>query len=100
VWAALAMRIGGGHFDPGYWKCWRRSSAKRLRVKLDANGPGILISEPWDDLKCFHAGGEAKWWLNTVRELGLLNATPPMLAWPRAAICGIDTRSLRSETGV
>jgi hypothetical protein len=100
VRAASAMRIGGGHLDPGYWKCWRRSPAKRLRVKLDANGPGILISEPWDDLKCFHAGGEAKWWLNTVRELGLLDATPPIAAWPRAAICGIDTRSLRSETSV
>src|SRR5277367_379383 len=73
VWAALAMRIGGGHLDPGYWRCWRRSPAKRLRIRLGASGPDILSSEPWGDLKCFHAGGEAKWWLNDVRELGLLD---------------------------
>jgi hypothetical protein len=68
VWAALAMRIGGGHLDPDYWKCWRRSPAKRIRIKLGASGPGILSSEPWAALKCFHAGGEAKWWLSAVRE--------------------------------
>jgi hypothetical protein len=73
VWAALAMQIGGGHLDPRYWRCWRRSPAKRLRIKLGASGPSILSSEPWGDLKCFHAGGEAKQWLNAVRELGLLD---------------------------
>jgi hypothetical protein len=73
VWAALAMRIGGGHLDPGYWKCWHRSPAKRIRIKLGATGTHILSSEPWGDLKCFHAGGEAKRWLSGVRELGLLD---------------------------
>jgi len=73
VWAALAMRVGGGHLDPRYWRCWRRSPAKRLRIKLGATGPSILSSEPWADLKCFHAGGEAKQWLNAVRESGLLD---------------------------
>jgi hypothetical protein len=73
VWAALAMRIGGGYLDPGYWKCWRRSPEKRLRIKLGASGPGILRSEPWGDLKCFHAGGEAKRWLNAVPGFGLLD---------------------------
>jgi len=71
VWAALAMRIGGGHLDPSYWKCWRRSPIKRTRIKLGASGPGILSSEPWGDLKCFHAGGEAKQWLNEAREFAL-----------------------------
>ena len=73
VWAALAMRIGGGYLDPGYWKCWRRSPEKRLRIKLGASGPGILRSEPWSHLKCFHAGGEAKRWLNAVPGFGLLD---------------------------
>ena len=73
VWAALAMRMGGGHLEPRYWKCWRRSQVKRLRLKLGASGPKILSSEPWSDLKCFHAGGEAKKWLDAVRELVLLD---------------------------
>jgi hypothetical protein len=73
VWAALAMRVGGGHLDPAYWKCWRRSPAKRVMAKLGVSGLGILKHEPWSTLKCFHAGGEAKWWLHTAREAGLLD---------------------------
>lgn len=71
VWAALAMRVGGGHLDPLYWRCWRRSPAKRVMAKLGVSGRHILKSEPWSSLKCFHAGGEAKWWLHAVRESGL-----------------------------
>jgi hypothetical protein len=73
VWAALAMRVGGGHLDPMYWKCWRRSPAKRVMTKLGVSGPSILKSEPWSGIKCFHAGGEAKWWLHAARETGLLD---------------------------
>lgn len=73
VWAALAMRVGGGHLDPLYWKCWRRSPAKRVMAKLGVSGLSILRSEPWSHLKCFHAGGEAKWWLHAARESGLLD---------------------------
>jgi len=73
VWAALAMRVGGGHLDPAYWKCWHRSSAKRVLTKLGVSGRSILRSEPWSNLKCFHAGGEAKWWLHKARETGMLN---------------------------
>ena len=73
VWAALAMRVGGGHLDPAYWKCWRRSPAKRVMTKLGVTGERILKSESWTTLKCFHAGGEAKWWLHKARESGLLN---------------------------
>jgi hypothetical protein len=72
VWAALAMRIGGGHLAPEYWKCWRRSPATRVMTKIGVSGPHILRSEPWGGLKCFHAGGEAKWWLHGAREAGLL----------------------------
>ncbi len=73
VWSALLMRMGGGHLDPRYWRCWRNSQVKRLRRKLGASGARILASEPWGELKCFHAGGEAKWWLretNTVATPG------------------------------
>jgi hypothetical protein len=73
VWAALAMRCGGGHLDPLYWKCWHRTQGKRVMRKLGANGLRILSSEPWKEMKCFHAGGEAKWWLHEAREKGLLD---------------------------
>jgi len=73
VWAALAMRIGGGHLDPTYWKCWERSPAARVMTKIGVSGLRILRSEPWTSIKCFHAGGEAKWWLHAARETGLLD---------------------------
>ncbi len=63
VWAAIAMREGGGYLDPALWVCWHRTQTKRLRQKLGADGQAILASEPWSTLKCFHAGGEAKWWV-------------------------------------
>ncbi len=66
VWAAIAMRQGGGYLDPNLWVCWHRTQAKRVRRKLGAGGAAILRSEPWKTLKCFHAGGEAKWWLPEV----------------------------------
>jgi len=42
-------------------------------TKLGVSGQRNLQSEPWDRLKCFHAGGEAKRWLHKVRESGLLD---------------------------
>ncbi|AXC10130.1 hypothetical protein ACPOL_0769 [Acidisarcina polymorpha] len=63
VWAAIAMREGGGYLDPRYWKCWQRTSTKRIMLKLGFSGKRLLAAEPWTSLKCFHAGGEAKWWL-------------------------------------
>ena len=63
VWSAIAMREGGGHLDPRQWVCWRRTQSKRVRRKLGASGDILLASEPWSAMKCFHAGGEAKWWV-------------------------------------
>jgi hypothetical protein len=63
VWAALAMRMGGGYLDPVHWHCWRKSQWNRLRLRLGAPGRAILRSERFADMKCFHAGGVAKWWV-------------------------------------
>jgi hypothetical protein len=72
VWAALAMRVGGGHLDPQTWLCWHRSQYKRVLRRLGVGGPSILKFEPFDKIKCFHAGGEAKWWLAEAHKLGYL----------------------------
>ena len=63
VWSAIAMREGGGYLDPSLWVCWHRTQSKRVRQKLGASGLRLLASEPWSTMKCFHAGGEAKWWV-------------------------------------
>jgi hypothetical protein len=63
VWSAIAMREGGGYLDPRAWVCWHRTQLKRVRRKLGAAGERILANEPWTTMKCFHAGGEAKWWV-------------------------------------
>jgi hypothetical protein len=71
VWAAIAMHEGGGYLDRKYWKCWRRTAFKRALSRFGTPGKRILGSEPWGELKCFHAGGEAKWWLNDVLKDGI-----------------------------
>ena len=73
VWAALAMRIGGGHLDPRHWLCWHRTQYNRLLRKLGASGPYILRRERLAGVKCFHAGGEAKWWLPDAQKIGILD---------------------------
>jgi hypothetical protein len=73
VWSAIAMRQGGGYLDPNLWVCWRRSQTKRIRRKLGADGRSILKSESWPRMKCFHAGGEAKWWLPDAQAAGELH---------------------------
>src|SRR5713226_4771426 len=60
VWAALAMRMGGGYLDRRNWLCWHRSQFKRVLRKFGIRGSTILRLEPLSDIKCFHAGGEAK----------------------------------------
>lgn len=63
VRAALAMRFGGGYLPTRYWHCWRRSQWKRVALKIGLPGLKLLKVEPFAKMKCFHAGGEAKWWL-------------------------------------
>jgi hypothetical protein len=63
VWAALAMREGGGYLDPMHWHCWRNSQWKRLLLRLGVSGRSLLRTERFADMKCFHGGGIAKWWV-------------------------------------
>jgi hypothetical protein len=72
VWAAIAMRIGGGYLPPEHWHCWRRSQRIRLLRKLHVSGPRLLRHEPFSTIKCFHAGGEAKHWLAATERRGWL----------------------------
>lgn len=69
VWAALAMRVGGGYLDPQYWHCWRNAQWKRFAQKARIPGETLLRVEPFESIKCFHGGGAAKWWIQ-----GFLNA--------------------------
>jgi len=73
VWAALAMRIGGGYLDPNSWHCWYRNQPKRILRKLGLPGIHLLRVEDFASIKCFHAGGEAKWWLAEAKQRGWLD---------------------------
>jgi hypothetical protein len=73
VWSALAMRIGGGYLNPQLWHCWRRSQPKRILRKLGVPGVHLLRTEDFSAIKCFHAGGEAKWWLAEAKLRGMLD---------------------------
>jgi hypothetical protein len=73
VWAAIAMHIGGGYLDPRLWHCWHRNQTKRLLRALGLPGVHLLRVEDFSAIKCFHAGGEAKWWLAEAKLKGMLD---------------------------
>jgi hypothetical protein len=74
VWAAMGMKFGGGYLDPKAWFCWRNALLKRLRVRvLKTDGVELLRSDPFGELKCFHAGGSAKHWLVAAENAGLFS---------------------------
>jgi len=75
VWSAIAMRFGGGHLDPERWHCWHRTQYKRVLRKLGFSGISILRLEKFANVKCFHAGGEAKWWLPDAYQRGMLDSS-------------------------
>jgi len=74
VWAAMAMRIGGGYFDPAHWYCWQYRQWKRVALKLGVSGLRMLKAENLADVKCFHASGIAKWWVKDACERDLFPA--------------------------
>jgi len=74
VWAAMAMREGGGYLDPEHWHCWRNAQWKRLALRLGASGRTLLRSEKFGTMKCFHGGGIAKWWVPEAVKAGDLPA--------------------------
>jgi len=67
IWAALAMKMGGGYLDPKQWVCYRYQQWKHLALKLGVKGATLLRLQSFHDAKCFHAGGMAKWWLTEMR---------------------------------
>lgn len=72
VWAAMAMRVGGGYLDAEHWHCWRNSHWKRMVLKLGASGHDVLRAESFRTMKCFHGGGAAKWWIPDAVEKGIV----------------------------
>jgi hypothetical protein len=79
VWSALAMRLGGGHLDPERWHCWRRTQLARILLKAGVSGVNVLRAQPFSRMKCFHAGGEAKWWLADAHRAGLMDHSRELL---------------------
>jgi hypothetical protein len=94
VWAALAMRIGGGYLDRNAWHCWHRTQAKRVMRLLHVRGSRILRSEPWEEIKCFHGGGEAKWWIPDAANSGFFatqaDRTQPSSSFPFVELTPAD----------
>lgn len=74
VWAAIAMRDGGGYFDPDHWYCWRYRQWKRVALKVGVPGLSLLKAEDLSKVKCFHASGIAKWWVKEACERNLFPA--------------------------
>jgi hypothetical protein len=75
VWSALAMRMGGGYFNPGAWYCWQYRQWKRIALKLGVSGITLLKNEHLREVKCFHASGVAKWFVKEACERNLF--APP-----------------------
>ena len=80
VWAALAMRVGGGYLDPERWHCWRYRQWKRLALRLGVRGINLLKLEKLEPVKCFHASGVAKWWIEEACRQKLFHAPKSVIA--------------------
>jgi hypothetical protein len=85
VWAALAMRVGGGYFNPDYWYCWRYPQWKRVALLIGVPGIRLLKFEKLSSVKCFHASGVAKWWVEEACERQLFHS-PRSVVRPAVAM--------------
>lgn len=74
IWSAVALREGGGYLDPTHWHCWANSQWKRAALKMRVAGVRLLRGEPFSDMKCFHGGGPAKWWIPDFMKAGFMPA--------------------------
>lgn len=74
VWAALAERSGGGYLDPVVWRCFHNSVLSRVKRRLGRDGVATLGRLDFGRMKCFHAGGVAKYWLAGAEQAGHLSA--------------------------
>lgn len=63
LWAALAMRMGGGYLNPERWYCWANTQWKRVLRKAGSSPLRMLEAEDIRNCLAFHAGGTAKTWL-------------------------------------
>jgi hypothetical protein len=61
VWAALAMRAGGGHLCPQTWRCWSHGIWTRLKIRANFSAATLLRRLDLSSCKCLHAGGRVKW---------------------------------------
>jgi hypothetical protein len=82
VWSALAMQYGGQHLQPKAWHCWERGLIKRAAVALGLPGHWALRLERLERIKCIHASGPSKWWVQqglktgAIREFGVDRTGP------------------------
>jgi hypothetical protein len=74
IWAAIAMHVGGGYLPTEHWRCWKHGQWVRLLRKLGVPGSRLLRHQPFSTIKCFHAGGEAKHWLEATCRRGWLHS--------------------------
>ena len=75
LWSAMAMRFGGRHLAPEFWRCWQRGYFKRLAVAAGLPGEWTLKLEPIKQVKCIHVSGPSKWWMKSSVEAGILKET-------------------------
>jgi len=96
VWSALAMWLGGGYLDRERWHCWRQTQLARILLRAGVSGVNILRGEPFNRMKCFHAGGEAKWWLGDAQRAGFMDRPGDLLDESRGStVRRIDAPSIR-----
>ncbi|HEX7639796.1 MAG TPA: hypothetical protein VF457_15475 [Burkholderiaceae bacterium] len=74
IWSGVALREGGGYLDPTHWHCWTNAQWKRVALKLGSSGVRVLGSEDFGQMKCFHGGGPAKWWIPDFIDAGCMPA--------------------------
>ena len=74
VWAALAMRMGGGYFAPGAWVCFANTLPGRIGRRFGRSPLASLASLPIPSIKAFHAGGVAKHWLSDAQRAGIFGS--------------------------